>query len=381
MIRTAAHTPGARAARACEADITSEYGVSAMPELPPTNSNTIASAPRTPGRPTPAQAPAQPYSPAQSYSPVQPYSDVDGEIDLFAYLMLLWRGKYILAGLVVGAVAAALAVSTYLVRPTYEATALYMISGASTANQYSLGPLETYQQIATSPGVLAAAENALRKDPRFTSQRAQPSGATFDFDLAQAVNAQILKDASLLKVTVRGGSPALAQAVAQAWQDAFFAKIRALALQDLTARIQAQRDNIAGMRQALAEARQDETRQAEARQTVGGAAPAASAQAGSQGNSGATTVVQVDSGIADLAVALGSLQQMEKIRRALANGGMSMMNVASPPTADGQPVAPRRMLNAAIAAFLALMVGVAWIFLQEGYRSWQRNQQALPSRG
>ncbi|MBE3575916.1 MAG: hypothetical protein IMW99_10825 [Firmicutes bacterium] len=357
-----------------------------MPELPPTNSNTIASAPRTPGRPTPTQAPAQPYSPAQSYSPVQPYSDVDGEIDLFAYLMLLWRGKYVLAGLVVAAAAAALAVSTFLMRPTYEATALYMISGASTANQYSLGPLETYQQIATSPGVLAAAENALRKDPRLTSQRAQPSGATFDFDLGQAVNAQILKDASLLKVTVRGSSPALAQAIALAWQDAFFAKIRALALQDLTARIQAQRDNIAGMRQALAEARQDETlqagaRQAGARQTVGGAAPAASDQAGSRGNSGAATVVQVDSGIADLAVALGSLQQMEKIRRALANGGMSMMNVASPPTADGQPVAPRKMLNAAIAAFLALMVGVAWIFLQEGYRSWQQKQQALPPRG
>lgn len=334
-----------------------------------------------------------------------PVATPTDEIDIFAYLVALWRGKYIVLGLVAAAIVTALAVNRFI-PPTFEATGLYMVSGAAAADQYALGGLETYRQIATSPQVLAEAakalgqangsadgidtaissdgDNAIRHASDHAVNNASDPGIghATNHAISSAVTAEVLKDASVLKVNIRADSPTTAAALAQAWQKAFFDRIYALTLANIGMQIQTQREYVAGMEQSLNTFGAAQTVSVAPSAPSVPSTPSASAapSARSAGSAPAQTsqepaspqtVVQFTNGTGDLATAVGTLRRLEKIYAALSDRSLDLITVVSAPLVADTPVAPRKLLNVAIAAMLAAMLGVMIVFLLEGYRSWK----------
>lgn len=342
-----------------------------------------------------------------------PVATPTDEIDIFAYLVALWGGKYIVLGLVAAAIVTALAVNRFI-PPTFEATGLYMVSGAAAADQYALGGLETYRQIATSPQVLAeaakalgqangsadgidiaissAGDNAIRHATNHSVNNASDPGISHatnhaisnaaDYAISSAVTAEVLKDASVLKVNIRADSPTTAAALAQAWQKAFFDRIYALTLANIGMQIQTQREYVAGMEQSLNTfgAAQTVSVAPSAPSVLSTPSASAAPSARSAGSAPAQasqepaspqTIVQFTNGTADLATAVGTLRRLEKIYAALSDRSLDLITVVSAPLVADTPVAPRKLLNVAIAAMLAAMLGVMIVFLLEGYRSWK----------
>lgn len=79
----------------------------------------------------------------------------ESEIDLREVLEIIWRGKWIIIGLVVLAAVAAGFISTQLLEPTYEATATLLIMPPTYQTSIEPKPLalETYRDLALTPDI------------------------------------------------------------------------------------------------------------------------------------------------------------------------------------------------------------------------------------
>ncbi len=131
--------------------------------------------------------------------PSWPAQPVDDEIDLRAYLEVLWRGRWVVAAVTLGAALAALAASQFLVRPVYEASVLLLVEAPrprADASQppppveaVSLNPV-AFKQIVESPPFQALLEE---KDAASQEAEGEPPSR---------VSARVIAQTNLLELTV-----------------------------------------------------------------------------------------------------------------------------------------------------------------------------------
>jgi len=126
---------------------------------------------------------------------------MEEEIDLRAYILVLLKYWKWILGITVAAAAVALAVS-FLLPPTYEATALVAVKSASRA----------YLDLAEGDGVLEALFSRL--NPR-------PAEIQTLRDLRGMVKARAGTDPSVVRLTVRARDPQEAARIANLWAEIF----------------------------------------------------------------------------------------------------------------------------------------------------------------
>lgn len=249
------------------------------------------------------------------------------EIDLFAYLEILWRHRWPLLGLILAAMAAAAILSWWVIPPTYEATSMVQVGNAQL--DLSLGSPETYRSILLSGPVL--------------SRAARTSGVEKDI-IGKAVKAEPVPNTNLLKLTVQSDSRERSEALGEAWQESYQTAVQEIWEKSVSAQLTSERARLEGMREYLREL------------TV---------SIPNQSGFKAGTAVLVDG---DALAAAGEVKKLEQRQARIARGELSDILVVAPFKAEGKPVAPRKALNVAIAGFLALMVGVFGVFAVEGWR-------------
>lgn len=141
---------------------------------------------------------------------------MEEEIDLRAYIAVLWKGKYWIAGLALVAALVALGVS-FLLPPKYEATALVAVTKPRYTLQFD-SKLETsniqpsykaYLDLATSDQLIMALvddlESSLEVDERTVRV------------VREMLDVQSGADASIIKLTVQNGSPERVALIANHW--------------------------------------------------------------------------------------------------------------------------------------------------------------------
>lgn len=130
---------------------------------------------------------------------------VDDEIDLRAYAEVLWRARYLIAAVTLGAALAAFAVSRFVVPPVYESSVLLVVAEAPSAGgePASRAPVETlalgpagYREIVASD----AFQELLRS-------RLAASGPGSGPSLPVRVRARIVPQTNLLELTAEAPTP------------------------------------------------------------------------------------------------------------------------------------------------------------------------------
>ncbi|MGE5553664.1 MAG: Wzz/FepE/Etk N-terminal domain-containing protein [Betaproteobacteria bacterium] len=261
------------------------------------------------------------------------------EIDLFAYLEILWCHRRFLALLVFSAVAVAAVLSWWVIPPTYEAVSLVQVGQNEPVNSPEaqrsalLGSPEAYRSILLSAPVLTQASRA--------------AGIEFQ-KLEDSVRAELVPNTNVVKLAVQAGSPEQARAIGAAWYEAFRAALQEMWVTHLERQLSVQRARLEGMRQTL-----DALLQAKG-------------EAG--GLSGFSRQILV---AGDVVAAAGELNRLEQMKEQIARGELDDAVVVAPFHAEEEPVKPRKALNLAIAGFLALMVGIFGTFAAEGWRTYR----------
>lgn len=179
---------------------------------------------------------------------------MEEEIDLRAYIAVLWKGKYWIAGLALVAALAALAVSLAL-PPAYEATALVAVTKPRYTLEFdpklSTGDVQpsykAYPDLAMGDQIIAALIDDL--------------GSGLDDDersvrvVRAMLEAQNGSDASIIRLTVQNGSPERTAAIANRWAALFVAQANQLYGQSEQDRAFFE-TQLAGAEQTLAQAEQ-----------------------------------------------------------------------------------------------------------------------------
>jgi polysaccharide biosynthesis transport protein len=145
---------------------------------------------------------------------------LEDEIDLRQYILVLVRyWKWIVGAAVVAAVAAL--VISFLLPPTYEATALVAI----TRPRYQLQFDSRFQNVTNVQPVYRAYPELAQSDAVLSALLEQHSNPSLPQqtlgELKQVVAASSGSDPSLLRLAVRGKDPAAVTAVANEWADLF----------------------------------------------------------------------------------------------------------------------------------------------------------------
>jgi len=147
---------------------------------------------------------------------------MEEEIDLREYINVLIRNWYWIAGLTLVAAAAAFVVSSFL-PPTYEATAMVVITQPRYLFQFDprvenvpFDPTllsKGYPVLATSDQLLQSVADGI--DPPLPPQDQSPSR------LRKILTAQMAGDPTLIKLTAQSGDPRQAAGLANVWADSF----------------------------------------------------------------------------------------------------------------------------------------------------------------
>lgn len=137
---------------------------------------------------------------------------MDDEIDLRAYADVLWRGRWVIAALTLGAALVALLVSRFVISPVYEATVLMVVeatepqrsdesSAQALVGAVSLSPVG-FKEIVQSPAFQALLAEEAGQEGRAPSQ------------MPAKVTARVVPQTNLLEL--RAESPDPAEAARQA---------------------------------------------------------------------------------------------------------------------------------------------------------------------
>jgi len=147
---------------------------------------------------------------------------MDQEIDLREYIAVLLKYKYWIIGLAVVAAVAAAGVSLMLPR-TYEATALVAITRPQYEMQFDeripsvsgnvQPPYKAYPLLATSDEVLSALITDLGQEGTAEERTVQ--------GLRRKLEAQSGSDQSIVRLSVKNGSPERASSIANQWAERF----------------------------------------------------------------------------------------------------------------------------------------------------------------
>ncbi len=145
------------------------------------------------------------------------------EIDLKEYIMLLWKNKFFIGGLVILAMIIAFAYSTFMVEPVYQAksTLLILTPRYTTSLEVESFSLDTYRNLATTDSIKQKVIDDL--DLR------NENGERYSADqLDNMMNIEILAseesdngDAPLIELRVKSKDPEMAAEIANAWAENF----------------------------------------------------------------------------------------------------------------------------------------------------------------
>lgn len=259
------------------------------------------------------------------------------EIDLFAYLEILWCHRRFLTLLVFSAVAVAAVLSWWVIPPTYEAVSLVQVGQNEPVNSPQaqrgalLGSPEAYRSILLSAPVLTQASRA--------------AGIEFQ-KLEDSVRAELVPNTNVVKLAVQAGSPEQARAIGAAWYEAFRAALQKAWEPQLERQLSVQRARLDGMRQTLDGLFQE---RGEARDLSG--------------------LIRQILVAGDVVAAAGELNRLEQMKEQVARGELDDAVVVAPFHAEAEPVKPRKVLNVAIAGLLAVMTGVFGVLSWEAWHA------------
>ncbi|MFW6252078.1 MAG: GumC family protein [Halanaerobium sp.] len=145
------------------------------------------------------------------------------EIDLKEYIMLLWKNKFFIGGLVILAMIIAFAYSTFMVEPVYQAksTLLILPPRYTTSLEVESFSIDTYRNLATTDSIKQKVIDDL--DLR------NENGERYSADqLDNMMNIEILAseesdngDAPLIELRVKSKDPEMAAEIANAWAENF----------------------------------------------------------------------------------------------------------------------------------------------------------------
>jgi polysaccharide biosynthesis transport protein len=148
---------------------------------------------------------------------------LEDEIDLRQYILVLVRYWKWIVGAAVGAAVAALA-GSFLVSPTYEATALVVVTSPRYVMQFDprVRTLENVQASYRAYPELAASDDTLR----LVLEQAPPAATSHQsiHELRQVVKAELGADPSLIRLAVRSSDPLEAATIANLWAGIFVAR-------------------------------------------------------------------------------------------------------------------------------------------------------------
>ncbi|NLK08977.1 MAG: hypothetical protein GX316_09830 [Firmicutes bacterium] len=155
----------------------------------------------------------------------RPQSMMEDEIDLRELFLVLWKGKWIIAALVVVAALAAAVGSKMLLTPTYEAVATLLIMPPTyqTSLEPEALPLQTYQALALTPSIAGQVIERLQ----LKSGKGEPLAAG---DVLRAVEVDVLTQdtrsdsrqaAGIIRIKAAWSEPDIARDIANAWADVF----------------------------------------------------------------------------------------------------------------------------------------------------------------
>ncbi|RMG91919.1 MAG: hypothetical protein D6706_17670 [Chloroflexi bacterium] len=177
-------------------------------------------------------------------------------LDLYKYLKLLFsKWKVILGGTILAAITAFIV--SYLLPPTYEATALVVITNTGERVQFdprfqdiiNEQSLSAYPELANSDEILQ--ELLVQLEP-------PPTDVDTIDTLKNMVSASAGGDPSLIRLTVKSSNPAEAARIANLWAELFVAKINELfnnpgdtQVQAFTVQLEAAQQNLEESEQAL----------------------------------------------------------------------------------------------------------------------------------
>ncbi len=355
---------------------------------------------------------------------------MDDEIDLRQYLNVLWRRRYIIAGVTLAAILAAVLLSFFVLSPTYEASAILVISGpvlqiSNPSSQENSHLTATTIPVLTADNLIPMVHNevvAADVAGRLVGvQRWKPEA------LVEKVRLVSVRGTNLLKIIARDSSSSGALAVVNAWAETIVRNVDSLGFQETrrTLSVLETKTSSAELELGRAESSLRDFRasskipilEQRVRETVrrialyesrlveieqGGLPIGGEVALQPSGTSYSLTVTSVRDPVqmhkvlavlkADLAsyqAALATEMQRETqlsrqvdltrsthallVRnreelRILLGANAGMVKIAVPPHVADMQVAPRKALNTTLGAVLGLMVGTMLAFVMEYFK-------------
>jgi capsular exopolysaccharide synthesis family protein len=262
--------------------------------------------------------------------------------DLVRLLRRRWK---LVAGITVVVVVAAVGLSM-LQRPIYAARATLLITSTNENDVFNpqQDPYGAAQRrVATESDVVkSSAVSTLVKQQLGSAPPITTTGAS---------------DADIITITARDSDPARAQAVANAYANAYVETKRKQGIDELLAaskqvqdQVNALQEQINALDQKVQNARPDE------RDAV------------------SESVSQRRSALLNEQSGFGQTSDQLQVRLALASGGASVVGPAALPTT---PVEPRPLRTGALALFLGALLGIAGAFVRENLDDRIRNKEEL----
>lgn len=263
----------------------------------------------------------------------QDYYD-EYEIDLREYIILLWNHKIFIGALVVLAVVSAFLVSNYILAPTYETNAKIQLSNFE--GLYS--KTDSAIQLLTSTGLMKPVMEDLGNNM---------SAAELRSYINNNLNLNQINNTSIISISVKNTDPNLTLKIAEGLIDKFrnnsqeyFAEKlenEREFIAELKTEIEAINKNLETNSEVLAESRENNNYET------------------------ASLLIQENASLQNSRKELKLLIQQRESK--LLN--FYSLEVLDAPYLPENPVSPNTKLNAAIAAVLALMLGVFIVFFKE----------------
>jgi capsular exopolysaccharide synthesis family protein len=268
-----------------------------------------------------------------------------GSYQVHDLLRLLRRRWKLVAGITVVVVVAGVGL-TLLRKPVYAAHATLLITST---NQTDVFNPQQDQYGAAQRRV--ATESAVVKSSAVAALVKQKLGS------APPVTTSGASDADIITVTARDSDPARAQAIANAYANAYVDAKRTQGIDELLAASKQVQDQVNGLQEQInALDQQVQNAPPDQRQAV------------------TESVSQRRSALLSEQAGFGQTSDQLQVRLALASGGASVVGPAVLPTT---PVEPRPLRTGALAVFLGLLLGVGGALLRENLDDRIRNKEEL----
>lgn len=279
------------------------------------------------------------------------------EINLWDYWMIIRKRIGMIMAISGAAVIASAVLSFFILPPVYEATVAIMVQdpGGEGTPQWSL---ETYSAVLEGSAVRRAVAEALKL------------GETPE-DLKGIASVEILKDTNILRLKIKRNSAQEASEIANTWARVFVDRVNEIKVNDLS---RAMHLREASLQAALAELQNQRPTIELKRSLVDEpmAYEAVRSIVGNQAKRLASVEINVEepnptyqslvSRVADNRLALKDLETRAQLLKA---DSQTFVRILSPSLPPESPVAPRKLLNTAVAGMLGLMVGVFLAFAME----------------